>query len=66
MKVKVVVVQSCPTVCEPMNWSLAASLPMGSSRQEYWGGLPCPSLGDLPTPRIKPGSPALQANSFTI
>ena len=24
------------------------SLSMGVSRQEYWNGLPCPSLGDLP------------------
>ena len=25
-----------------------APLSMGFSRQEYWRGLPCPSLGDLP------------------
>jgi len=29
---------------------------MGFSRQEYWNGLPCPSLGDLPDPGIKPTS----------
>ena len=34
------------------------------SRQEYWSGLPCPSPGDLPDPGIKPGSPALQADSL--
>ena len=34
---------------------------MGFSRQEYWSGLPFPSLGDLPDPGIKPQSPALQA-----
>ena len=30
-------------------WTVAhqASLPMGFSRQEYWSGLPFPSLGDL-------------------
>ena len=30
-----------------------ATLPMGSSRQEHWSGLPFPSPGDLPniTPR---------------
>ena len=27
--------------------------PWGFSRQEYWSGLPCPSLGDLPNPEIK-------------
>ena len=33
---------------------------MGFSRQEYWSGLPFPSPGDLPDPRIKPRSPTLQ------
>ena len=33
---------------------------MGFSMQEYWSGLPCPSLGDLPNPGIEPRSPALQ------
>ena len=36
---------------------------LGFSRQEYWSGLPFPSLGDLPKPRIKltsPLSPELQ------
>ena len=65
-EIKVVVVQSFPTLCDPMNWTLAASLSTGSSRQEYWSGLPCPSPGDLPTLGIKPGSLALQANSFII
>ena len=29
---------------------------MGYSRQEYWSGLPFPSLGDLSNPGIKPVS----------
>ena len=33
-------------------------------RQEYWSGLPFPSPGDLPHPRIKPQSPALQADAL--
>ena len=33
-------------------------------RQEYWSGLPCPSLGYIPNPGIKPGSPALQVDSL--
>ena len=47
-------------------WTLAcqASLFVEFSRQEYWNGLPSPSLGHLPNPRIKPRSPALQANSL--
>ena len=32
-------------------------LSMGSSRQEYWSGLPFPSPGDLPNPGIEPGTP---------
>ena len=41
-----------------------APLSMEFSRQEYWSGLPFPSLGDLPNPGIKPGSTALQVVSF--
>ena len=50
-------------------WTVAyqALQSMEFSRQEYWSGLPFPSLGDLPDPVIKPGSPALQAGRrFTI
>ena len=36
---------------------------MGFSRQEYWSGLLFPSPRDLPDPGMKPGSPALQADS---
>ena len=47
-------------------WTVAhqAPLSMGFSRQEYWNGLPFPSPGNLPDPGIKPGSPALQADSL--
>ena len=46
-------------------WTVAHQAPlfMGFPRQEYWGGLPFPSLGDLPDPGIAPGSPALQADA---
>ena len=37
---------------------------MGFSRQEYWSGLPFPSPGDLPNPRIEPRSPTLQADAL--
>ena len=33
--------------------TLQASLSMGSSRQEYWSGLPCSSPGGLPNPGIE-------------
>ena len=47
-------------------WTVApqAPLPMGFSRQEYWSGLPFPSLESLPNPGIEPASPALQADSL--
>ena len=47
-----------------MDYSHQAPLPMGFSRQEYWSGLPFPSTGDLPDPRIEPGSPVLQEDSL--
>ena len=33
--------------------------------QEYWSGLPFPSLGNLPDPRIELMSPALAGGFFT-
>ena len=47
-------------------WTVAHQVPqsMGFSRQEYWSGLPFPPPGALPDPGIKPGSPALQADSL--
>ena len=52
----------CPTLATPWTIACQAPLSMGFSRQGYWSGLPFPSLGDLPDPGIKPGSPALHAN----
>ena len=41
--------QLCATLCDPMDCSPpGSSLSMGFSRQEYWSGLSCPPLGDLP------------------
>ena len=37
---------------------------MEFSRPEYWSGLPVPSPGDLTNSGIKPGSPALKADSL--
>ena len=37
--------------------------PWNFSRPEYWNGQPFPFPGDLPNPRIKPRSPALQEDS---
>jgi len=38
---------------------------MGFLRQGYWSGLPFPSPGDLPDPKLKPVSPALAGGFFT-
>ena len=38
-----------------------APLSLGFLRQEYWGGLPFPSAGDLPDPGVRPISPASPA-----
>ena len=57
LKVKVLVAQLCLTLCDPSGLSVArqAPLPMEFSRQEYWSGLPFPSPGDFPDPRIELG-----------
>ena len=47
-------------------WTVARQGPlsMGFPRQECWIGLPYSLLGDIPDPRIKPGSPTLLAKSL--
>ena len=37
-------------------WTIACQAPLGILRQEYWSGLLCPPLGDLPEPGIEPVS----------
>ena len=51
-------------------WTVACEAPlsMGFSRQEYWSGVPFPSLGDFLDPGIEPTSlisPALGGGFFT-
>ena len=57
--------QSCLTLCDPMDCSLPGSLSMGFSGQEYQSGLPFPSPGNVPNPGIKPSSPTLAGRFFT-
>ena len=47
-------------------WTVAyqAPLSMGFSRHQYWSGLPFPSPGDLPDPRVESVSPTLQADAL--
>ena len=58
------VAQSCPTLCTPCTVAYQVPLSLEFSRQEYWSGLPFLSPGDLPNPRIEPGSPTLQADAL--
>ena len=48
-------------------WTAAHQIPlsMGFPRQEYWSGLPFPSLVDLPNPRMEPMSSALAGRFLT-
>ena len=52
------VVSAVWMACFP--WANQAPLAMGFSRQEYLGGLPFPSPGDLPRPGIKPAHSLFQ------
>ena len=57
MKVKVA--QSCPTLCDPMGYTVHGIL---QARILEWVAFPSP--GDLPNPGIKPISPTLRAVSL--
>ena len=62
---KVLVAQSCPTSCDPMDYSLPGSSVHGilQARMLEWVAFPSP--GDLPNLGIELGSPAsLQADSL--
>ena len=62
MKVNVLVTQSCPTLCDPMNCSPPGSSVHGILKQEYWGGLPCHLPGNLPNP----GTESVSLTSSTL
>ena len=56
--------QQHPPLCYSMDCSLPGSFVHGFPRKEYWSGLlglPFPPPGDLPSPGIKPVSPASPA-----
>ena len=62
--VVVLVTQSCPALCDPMDCSPPGSSAIEFSRQEYWSGQPFLSPGDLSNPRIEFRSPTFQADSL--
>ena len=63
-------VLSCSVVSDSFATSCSVThqtpLPMESSSQEYWSGLPFPTPGDLPHPGIELASPALTGRFFPI
>ena len=58
--------QSCLTLCKPMDCSPPGSSAHGFSRKEYWSELPCPLPGHLPDLGMEPTSPALQEDSSPL
>ena len=58
MKVKVLVVQSCLTLCNLVDCSPPGSSVHGISQARILEWLPSPSPGDLPNAGLKPVSPA--------
>ena len=60
---KVLVTQSCPTLCDPVDCSLPGSFFHGILQARILVAT-FPSSGNLPDPGMEPGSPALQADSL--
>ena len=57
--------QSCPTFCDPRDWGPPVSSVNGILQAKILECVAIPfSRGNLPDPGIKPGSPALQADSL--
>ena len=64
MKIEVLVAQSCPTLCDPMDYGPSGSSLHGISQARTLEWVAISFSGDLPDPGIKPESPALQADSL--
>ena len=58
--------QSCLTLCDPMDGSLPGSSVRGISQARTLEWVALPSPGDLPDPRIGPASPALPVDSSPL
>jgi len=56
LRVRAKWLQSCSTLCNPMDCNLRGSSVHGILQQPYWNGLPLPPPGDLPHPGIEPAS----------
>ena len=60
----VLVIQSCPTLCDPMDYSPPGSSVHEISQARILERVAISFSGDLPNPGIEPRSPALQAHSL--
>ena len=60
------VAQSCLTLCDPMDCSLSGFSVHGIFQARILEWVAISFSRDLPDPGIKPGSPALQADAFTL
>ena len=61
--------QSCPTLCNPLDCSPPGSSVHGILQAKIWSGLPCPPSGDLPdsvTEPVPPVTPTLQVDSLPL
>ena len=58
-KVQVLVDQSCPTLCDPMDCTLPGSSNQRVLQARILEWVAFPSPGDLPDPGIEPRSPVL-------
>ena len=61
---KVLIAQLCPTPCGPMYCSAPGSFVHGLLQARVLEWVAIPFSRDLPDPGIKPGFPALQADSL--
>ena len=61
---KVLVAQSCPTLCNAMDCGPPGSSVPGILQARILEWVPCPPLGDLPDSGTEPGPPALQTDFF--
>ena len=60
----VLVAQSCPTICDPMDCSPLSSSVHGILQARILEWVAMSFSRDIPDPDIEPGSPALQAESL--
>ena len=66
MKGKVKLLSRVRPFATPWTVTYQAPPTMGFSRQEYWSGLPFPSLGDLNNPGLNPGLPHCRRTLYCL